>query len=107
MDDFEIKNHAYSLLEELLSYGVSVDTIERALKSAIAEDRKQLQKAAAQEGLEGLSEVEKLEVSRNAAHQALEAAEKHWARYVRQCEGGPERTRALAGYENIRAARRI
>lgn len=35
MDDFEITNRAHSLLEELLAFGVSVDTIERALRGVV------------------------------------------------------------------------
>ena len=39
MDNFEIKNRAHSLLEELLSFGVDLNTIERALRGAVVAER--------------------------------------------------------------------
>ena len=52
------------------------------------------------------TEVQKLASAKNAAHRALDAAEKAWYEYAGLCDLGPERTRSFTVYEIVRHARR-
>ena len=45
--------------------------------------------------------------ARQAAHDALNKAERAWSEYAGLCEVGPDRTRAFKVYENVRCARRV
>lgn len=47
-----------------------------------------------------------LEGAREAAHRALDQAEKAWYAYAGLCDVGVERMRAFDIYENVRCARR-
>lgn len=53
------------------------------------------------------TEAEKLAAAKDAAHRALDAAEKAWYAYAGMADVGPERTRAFEVYESVRCARRV
>lgn len=53
------------------------------------------------------TEAQKQEAAKQAAHRALDAAEKAWYEYAGLCDVGHERTRAFAVHQNVRAARRL
>lgn len=59
----------------------------------------------AQSGLALASPQEKLQAAKDAAHRALDAAERAWHAYAAQCEVGPDRVAAFGVYDNVRRAR--
>lgn len=53
------------------------------------------------------TEEQKAAAAKEAAHRALDAAEKAWHEYAGLCEVGRERTQAFTVYQNVRGARRL
>lgn len=53
------------------------------------------------------TEAQRIELAREKAHKALNAAESAWHEFAALCEVGEERTRAFDVYENVRTARRL
>lgn len=53
------------------------------------------------------TEAMKIAAAKDAAHRALDAAERAWYEYAGLCEVRPDRTRAFDVYENVRHARRL
>lgn len=53
------------------------------------------------------TEAQTLARAMEAAHKALNAAERAWYEYAGLCEVGADRTRAFGVYENVRRARQL